>query len=110
MCAEVRDPRQFERSLDVLDDDRRPFVALGTADRAFADVELGDRLDKALAQLPPAARFLLSAHYLAGQKYKAWRRRSICRSEYEDADASGAHVLLERNDDQPRRLRARGHR
>jgi RNA polymerase sigma-70 factor (ECF subfamily) len=33
-------------------------------------MELRDRLDKALAQLPPAARFLVSAHYLGGQKYE----------------------------------------
>lgn len=70
VCAEVRDPRQFERSLDAVDDNRRPRVDLGTADCAFADMELRDRLDKALAQLPPAARFLVSAHYLGGQKYE----------------------------------------
>ena len=29
-----------------------------------------DRLDKALAQLTPAARFLVAAHYLGGQKYE----------------------------------------
>jgi RNA polymerase sigma-70 factor (ECF subfamily) len=70
VCAEVRDQRQFERSLDAVDDNRRPLVSPGTADRAFADMELRDRLDKALAQLPPAARFLVSAHYLGGQKYE----------------------------------------
>jgi RNA polymerase sigma-70 factor (ECF subfamily) len=70
VCVEVRDQHRFERSLDAIDDNRRPRVALGTADRAFADMELRDRLDKALAQLPPAARFLVSAHYLGGQKYE----------------------------------------
>jgi RNA polymerase sigma-70 factor (ECF subfamily) len=70
VCAEVRDQRQFERSLDAVDDNRRPLVSPGAADRAFADMELRDRLDKALAQLPPAARFLVSAHYLGGQKYE----------------------------------------
>jgi RNA polymerase sigma-70 factor (ECF subfamily) len=71
VCAEVRDSRQFERSLDALDDNQRPLVTLGSPDRAFADMELRDRLDKALAQLSPAARFLVSAHYLDGQKYES---------------------------------------
>lgn len=70
VCAEVRDQRQFLRSLDAVDDHQRPLVTFGTADRAFADLELRDRLDKALAELPPAARFLVSAHYLGGQKYE----------------------------------------
>jgi RNA polymerase sigma-70 factor (ECF subfamily) len=70
VCAEVRDQRQFVRSLDAVDDNRQPRLDLGAADRAFANMELRDRLDKALAQLPPAARFLVSSHYLGGQKYE----------------------------------------
>jgi RNA polymerase sigma-70 factor (ECF subfamily) len=70
VCAEVRDQRQFLESLDAVDDDRQPRINLGTADRAFADLELRDRLDKALAQLPSAVRFMVSAHYLGGQKYE----------------------------------------
>jgi RNA polymerase sigma-70 factor, ECF subfamily len=58
------------RGESSLDDNRRPLVTLGTPDRVFAGVELRDRLDKALAQLSPAARFLVSAHYLGGQKYE----------------------------------------
>ena len=70
VCAEVRDQRQFVQSLDTLDDDGQPRIEPGTPDRAFADMELRDRLDKALAQLPAAGRFLVSAHYLSGQKYE----------------------------------------
>jgi RNA polymerase sigma-70 factor (ECF subfamily) len=29
-----------------------------------------DRVEKALAQLPPHARFLVTAHYLGGRKYE----------------------------------------
>lgn len=70
VCVEVRDRRRFEQSLDAVDDDGRLRVEPGAADRAFADMELRDRLDKALAQLPAAARFLVSAHYLGGQRYE----------------------------------------
>ena len=70
VCAELRDARQFEQSLDALDADHLPRFVPGTPDRAFADMELRDRLDKALAQLSPAARFLIAAHYLGGQKYE----------------------------------------
>ena len=70
VCAEVRDQRQFLRSLDSVEDDKQPRIKLGTPDRAFSDLELRDRLDKALAQLPSAVRFMVSAHYLGGQKYE----------------------------------------
>jgi RNA polymerase sigma-70 factor (ECF subfamily) len=70
VCVEVRDRRRFERSLDVVDHDGRLLLDPGATDRTFADMELHDRLDKALAQLPAAARFLVSAHYLGGQKYE----------------------------------------
>jgi RNA polymerase sigma-70 factor (ECF subfamily) len=69
VCLETRDRRQFERSLESVDADHRRIEPQAT-DRAFTDLELRDRLDKALAQLPPAARFLVSAHYLGGQKYE----------------------------------------
>jgi RNA polymerase sigma-70 factor (ECF subfamily) len=70
VCVEVRDEREFVRSLDALDADDRPLIDPGRPDRAFSDLELRDRLDKALAHLSPAARFLISAHYLGGQKYE----------------------------------------
>jgi RNA polymerase sigma-70 factor (ECF subfamily) len=70
VCAEVRDVRKFEQSLEALDSRDRPRIVPCAPDRAFADLELRDRLDKALAQLTPAARFLVAAHYLGGQKYE----------------------------------------
>src|SRR5215470_4966001 len=40
------------------------------ADRAFGDLELKDRLEKAIARLPPHARLLVAAHYLEGMRYE----------------------------------------
>jgi RNA polymerase sigma-70 factor (ECF subfamily) len=41
------------------------------ADGAFADLELRDRIEKAMAQLPDNYRFLVAAHYLKGVQYEA---------------------------------------
>jgi RNA polymerase sigma-70 factor (ECF subfamily) len=41
----------------------------GRSDGAFADLELRDRLDKAIAQLPEQYRLLIAAHYLDGVQY-----------------------------------------
>lgn len=40
-------------------------------DPAFADFELRDRIEKAIAQLPENYRFLIAAHYLKGVQYEA---------------------------------------
>jgi RNA polymerase sigma-70 factor, ECF subfamily len=106
VCAEVRDQRQFLQSLDAVDDDRMPRIDLGTPDRAVAAFELRDRLDKALAQLPPAVRFMVSAHYLGGQKYE-----DLAQALELPIGTLKAHLhrakrrlraLLEGNDDRPR--------
>jgi len=39
-------------------------------DRAWRDLELRDRLDKALARLSPSYRLLVAGHYLEGVKYE----------------------------------------
>jgi RNA polymerase sigma-70 factor (ECF subfamily) len=39
-------------------------------DRQFGDLELKDRLEKAIARLPPQARLLVAAHYLDGVRYE----------------------------------------
>ncbi len=39
-------------------------------DRAFTDLELHERLEKALARLSPDARFLIAGHYLEGVRYE----------------------------------------
>jgi RNA polymerase sigma-70 factor (ECF subfamily) len=40
-------------------------------DRQFSDLELRDRLEKAIARLPPNYRLLIAAHYLQGIQYDA---------------------------------------
>jgi RNA polymerase sigma-70 factor (ECF subfamily) len=52
-----------------LDDERTP-VGPGAADRRFDDLELRDRLEKAIAKLPPQYRLLIAAHYLDGVQYE----------------------------------------
>ncbi len=39
-------------------------------DRQFGDFELRDRLEKAIARLPPNYRLLIAAHYLNGVQYE----------------------------------------
>jgi RNA polymerase sigma-70 factor (ECF subfamily) len=58
-------------SLDTVDDDRRrERDALSVADRRFSDLELRDRLEKAIARLPANYRLLVAAHYLQGIQYE----------------------------------------
>jgi RNA polymerase sigma-70 factor (ECF subfamily) len=52
-----------------LDDDRTPAVR-GVSDRQFGDLELRDRLEKAIARLPANYRLLIAAHYLQGVQYE----------------------------------------
>jgi RNA polymerase sigma-70 factor (ECF subfamily) len=52
-----------------LDDDRTK-VQPSAADRQFGDLELRDRLEKAIARLPANYRLLVAAHYLDGVQYE----------------------------------------
>ena len=53
-----------------LDDARVPVRTPAAADRQFSDLELKDRLEKAIAQLPAQQRLLVAAHYLQGVQYE----------------------------------------
>ena len=54
-----------------LDHDRkRPAMPAGP-DRQFGDLELRDRLEKAIARLPANYRLLIAAHYLNGVQYES---------------------------------------
>jgi RNA polymerase sigma-70 factor (ECF subfamily) len=56
-----------------IDDERvRAHVIASTAarDRQFSEIELRDRLEKAIARLPPQYRLLIAAHYLDGVRYE----------------------------------------
>src|SRR5471030_1685563 len=54
-----------------LDDERAHEQAMPSApDRQFNDLELRDRLEKAIARLPANYRLLITAHYLQGVQYE----------------------------------------
>jgi RNA polymerase sigma-70 factor (ECF subfamily) len=54
-----------------LDDERtRARVTPSVSDRRFGDLELRDRLEKAIARLPPNYRLVIAAHYLNGVQYE----------------------------------------
>src|SRR6266571_2519211 len=54
-----------------LDGDRSAHSAATSApDRQFGDLELKDRLEKAIARLPANYRLLVAAHYLEGVRYE----------------------------------------
>jgi RNA polymerase sigma-70 factor (ECF subfamily) len=69
VCAQARSRPRREVPLDRGPD--KPPIDPGSADAAFADLELRDRLDKALAQLPEQYRLLIAAHHLDGVQYEA---------------------------------------
>ncbi len=55
------------------DDERTRTMATAAAsapDRQFGDLELRDRLEKAIARLPANYRLLIAAHYLNGVQYE----------------------------------------
>src|SRR5262245_41691121 len=54
-----------------LDDERtQEWMAPVSPDRRFGDLELRDRLEKAIARLPANYRLLIAAHYLQGVQYE----------------------------------------
>ena len=70
VCSQARARRVVAVPLDREDDQGRRFEP-GTADAAFGDLELRDRLEKAIAKLPENYRLLIAAHYLYGVQYEA---------------------------------------
>ncbi len=55
-----------------LDDDGEGTKAMPSGpDRQFGDLELRDRLEKAIARLPANYRLLIAAHYLNGVQYES---------------------------------------
>jgi RNA polymerase sigma-70 factor, ECF subfamily len=67
-CAQPQSPVAQTVSLQ---DDRVPAaVVSAVTDRRFGDLELRDRLEKAIARLPANYRLLIAAHYLDGVRYE----------------------------------------
>ena len=69
VCAQEQARRPAPVSLD--DDGRAPPPVAGTIDRQFSDLEVRERLEKAIARLPANYRLLVAAHYLDGVQYEA---------------------------------------
>jgi RNA polymerase sigma-70 factor (ECF subfamily) len=72
LLSEERKPgRPTEMSLDEpIPVTHRPRFDPGRDDRAFGDLELRDRLYKAIEQLPVPYRLLVNGHYLQGVRYE----------------------------------------
>jgi RNA polymerase sigma-70 factor (ECF subfamily) len=72
VCAQSRGRRRPEVPLEPADRDSDRLVREpGQVDGAFADLEMRDRLEKAIAKLPDNYRLLVAAHYLKGVQYEA---------------------------------------
>jgi len=69
VCSQSRGRRPMLLSLDAREP--RAVAEPRTVDTAFSDLELKDRLEKAIAQLPENYRLLIAAHYLQGVQYEA---------------------------------------
>jgi RNA polymerase sigma-70 factor, ECF subfamily len=68
VCAQPQSPVAQAVSLQ---DNRVPATAVSAVtDRRFGDLELRDRLEKAIARLPANYRLLIAAHYLDGARYE----------------------------------------
>jgi RNA polymerase sigma-70 factor (ECF subfamily) len=63
-------PELASASLDDRDEDDRPRVQPAADDRAFGDLVMKDRLQKAIEQLPVPYQVLINGHYLKGMRYE----------------------------------------
>jgi RNA polymerase sigma-70 factor (ECF subfamily) len=66
ICVEAGRRRRTAIALDDMPVSQQPRVI----DRQFGDIELLDRLNKAVAQLPEQAQLVVSAHYFGGRQYE----------------------------------------
>ena len=71
VCVQSRTRRRADVALDDGHVGDRPPRQPGSVDQAFRAIEDRDRLDKALAQLPPNYRMLVVAHYMRGVQYES---------------------------------------
>ena len=65
---QARAPRTV--SLDAMNEPAHSAALPSSRDRRFGDLELRDRLEKAIARLPANYRLLVAAHYLQGIQYE----------------------------------------
>jgi RNA polymerase sigma-70 factor, ECF subfamily len=70
VCVQERGQQTNAGATISLDDTRAAVRTPAAADRQFGDLELRDRLEKAIARLPAQQRLLVAAHYLQGVRYE----------------------------------------
>jgi RNA polymerase sigma-70 factor (ECF subfamily) len=70
VCVQDRAQGPVPGSVVSLDDANARVRVPAAADRQFGDLELKDRLEKAIARLPAQQRLLVAAHYLQGVQYE----------------------------------------
>ena len=70
VCVQDRAHDPVPGSVVSLDDANARVRTPSAADRQFGDLELKDRLEKAIAQLPAQQRLLVAAHYLKGVQHE----------------------------------------
>jgi RNA polymerase sigma-70 factor (ECF subfamily) len=70
VCVQDHGPAARTVSLDAMTDAASRGALPSTRDRQFGDLELRDRLEKAVARLPANYRLLIAAHYLQGVQYE----------------------------------------
>jgi RNA polymerase sigma-70 factor (ECF subfamily) len=63
-------PELATASLDDRDAEDRPRVQPAADDRAFGDLVMKDRLQKAIEQLPVPYQVLINGHYMKGMRYE----------------------------------------
>jgi RNA polymerase sigma-70 factor, ECF subfamily len=63
-------PELATASLDDRDHEHRPRLQPAADDRAFGDLVVKDRLQKAIEQLPIRYQVLINGHYLKGLRYE----------------------------------------
>jgi len=70
VCSHERTVDHTRATQVSLDDPDSHVRAPSTIDRRFSDLELRDRLEKAIQQLPSQYRILIAGHYLQGLQYE----------------------------------------
>jgi RNA polymerase sigma-70 factor (ECF subfamily) len=69
VCAQEHERSRAGPAPSIDDPDKRHLVP-GVRDRHASDLELRDRIEKAIARLPANYRLLVAAHYLKGVQYE----------------------------------------
>ena len=69
VCSQARSRPRIEVQMEQTADGRA--IEPASHDRAFAGIEVRDRVEKALARLPEPYRMIIAAYHLQGMQYEA---------------------------------------